>query len=218
MKRCLLLVPLLVLSSVGPAPAGIFFKKRPRVKPEERVPQLILTVRTDGDEGKRADAAEELRRYDPLAFPQIVPVLIEVLQRDKRSSVRAEAAQSLGRIRPISQEAGRALERAIEMDPSLRVRLQARSQLIQYHWAGYRRSKDEPPGPQTDEPPLAPEIAPPAGGNRPASMPRGPFPPPIRTRPQPAPGSSVPLPRLRPVPPMPPQEGEGPRLGPPPGG
>ena len=218
MNRYLLLVPLLVLTWVGAASAGIFFKKRPEVKPEEQVPQLVLTLQTDGDEGKRAEAAEELRQYDPAAFPQIVPVLIEALKNDKRSSVRAEAAQSLARIRPVSQEAGRALEQAIDEDPSLRVRLQARSLLIQYHWAGYRRSNDDP-GPQTDEPPLAdPGAGPPADeGTRPATAPSGPVPPLIRTRPQPAPEPSAPLPRLRPVPPATPEEGEGPSLGTPPG-
>src|SRR6202035_4586739 len=40
---------------------------------------------------------------------------------------------------------------------SMRVRLQARSSLLQYHWAGYR-SEGKPvnvPVPQTKEPPLA---------------------------------------------------------------
>jgi hypothetical protein len=77
------------------ASAGLFFgKKAPKPDPATRVPELIVTVKTDGDENKRAEAAEELRQYDPAAQPDIVPVLIDVLLHDAKPSVRAEAAQS----------------------------------------------------------------------------------------------------------------------------
>src|SRR5205085_8876672 len=117
----------------------------------------------DGDENKRARAAEELRQYDPAAFPDIVPVLIDVLVNDKKPAVRAEAAQSLGKLRPVSQQAGQALEYALTKDPSMRVRLQARSALMQYHWSGYRSAskKDAPP------PPLESKEPPPADGGPP---------------------------------------------------
>src|SRR5262249_24186660 len=122
-----------------PAGAGIIFGRKGKKPPTpaERVPELIVTVKTDRDENKRAKAAEELRQYDPAAFKDIVPVLIDVLLNDKKPAVRAEAAQSLGKLRPVSQQAGMALEQALAKGPSMRVRLQARSSLLQYHWAGY---------------------------------------------------------------------------------
>jgi hypothetical protein len=140
------LVMALLLSVAGWAPAGLFFgKKKQKPSPTERVPELINIIRTDGDENKRQDAIEELRQYDPAAFPAIVPTLIEALMADKKPGVRAEAAQSLSRLRPVSQEVGQALEQAVHNDPSMRVRLQARNALLHYHWAGYHGGKDVPP-------------------------------------------------------------------------
>lgn len=178
-RRCLLallLVPLLT----GPAAAGILFgKKGAKPTPAERVPELIKTLQTDGDENKRSAAAEELRQYDPAQFPDMVPALIELLLNDKKPGVRAEAAQSLGKLRPVNQAAGAALEQALSKDSSMRVRLQARSSLLQYRWAGYSsKVKDEPLG-QTKEPPLADE-PPPAAAPRltpvPAPLPPRPLP------------------------------------------
>jgi hypothetical protein len=137
----------LVLMALGllavPAPAGILFgKKKPN--PAERVPELIVIVKTDADESKRANAAKELRQYDPAVFKDIVPVLIDVLLNDAKPSVRTEAADSLGDIRPVSKEAGWALEEARQKDASMRVRLAARYSLMQYHWHGYEgQNKDE---------------------------------------------------------------------------
>jgi hypothetical protein len=85
----------------------------------------------------------------------IVPVLVDVLLTDKKPAVRAEAAQSLGKIRPVSQQVGLALEQALSSDASMRVRLQARSSLLQYHWSGYHGSKKDEMISQTKEPPLA---------------------------------------------------------------
>jgi hypothetical protein len=131
----------LVLICVGtlalPAPAGNWFSKKTKPNPAERVPELIVIVKSDKDEGKRASAAEELRQYDPAAHPDIVPVLIDVLLNDEKPGVRVEAAESLGKIRPISQEAGWALEQAKEKDSSMRVRAKARYELLGYYWAGY---------------------------------------------------------------------------------
>lgn len=140
-----------------PASAGIFGSKKPAPKPDpkDRVNELMVIVKTDRDESKRFEAAEELRQYDPKAFPDIVPVLIDVLMNDPKPSVRAEAAQSLGKIRPVSQPVGMALEQALAKDTSMRVRLQARSSLLQYHWAGYKSPKDGGPPLETREPPLA---------------------------------------------------------------
>jgi hypothetical protein len=131
----------LVLITVGalalPAPAGFLFGKKTKPNPAQRVPELIVIVKTDKDESKRASAAEELRQYDPKANADIVPILIDVLLNDAKPGVRVEAAESLGKLRPISQEAGWALEQAKEKDNSMRVRAKARYELLGYYWAGY---------------------------------------------------------------------------------
>src|SRR5262245_47583328 len=114
---------LLSLLLALPSPAGIFFGKKPPAKsPQERIPELITILKTDGDENKRCAAAEELRTFETQAHPEIVAILIEVLQNDAKPSVRAEAAQSLGKIRPITLPAGQALEQALAKDASMRVR------------------------------------------------------------------------------------------------
>jgi hypothetical protein len=223
MRGRLVLVLLLTPALAAPASAGIIFGKKSKPNPAERVPELLGTVKTDGDEHKRAAAAEELRQYDPTAFPDIVPVLIDVLQNDKKPSVRAEAAQSLGKLRPISQQAGQALEQALAKDSSMRVRLQARSALVQYHWSGYRSKKEEPPTPAKDpphptkEPPLA---GPPVTTKEPPLAPPVDKPAPPRLVPQPAPSGPVVPPLVPTVPPPlktppPPSEEKGPELSPP---
>jgi hypothetical protein len=163
--RALWLVPLvLVPFAVGPNYAGVIFgKKNKKPTPFERVPELLAQVKGDGDESKRAAAAQELRQYDPAQFPLIVPTLVDVLLSDKKPGVRAEAAQSLGKMRPIAQQAGMALEQALSNDPSMRVRLQARSSLLQYHWSGYHNARKDDLVPQTKEPPLAENQGVPAG-------------------------------------------------------
>src|ERR1043165_2000256 len=79
---------------------GQLFSKKAKVNPVQRVPELILTVKVDADEKKRAHAAEELREYDTVVFTEIVPVLADVLKHDKKQSVRVEALTSLTKIRP----------------------------------------------------------------------------------------------------------------------
>ncbi len=125
-----------------PARAGIIFGRHSKTNPAERVPQLIVSVKTESDEDKRAAAAKELREYDPAAYPELIPVLIDVLQHDEKPSVRSEAAQSLGKLRPVSREAGWALEQATK-DSSIRVRLQARTSLMSYRLSGYRSQPKE---------------------------------------------------------------------------
>src|SRR5258708_5817365 len=132
----ILLALLASITLALPARAGILFGRHSKTNPAERVPQLIVSVKSETDEDKRAAAAKELRDYDPAAHPDLIPVLIDVLQHDEKPSVRAEAAQSLGKLRPISQEAGSALEQATK-DSSIRVRLQARTSLMSYRIAGY---------------------------------------------------------------------------------
>jgi len=133
---------LVVVAAIVVCPAAQaknIFGKRSRANPAERVPQLVVMVKTEPDEDKRASAVKALRDYDPNAFPEIVPVLIDVLQHDAKSSVRAEAATTLSKLRPISQEAGWALEEATK-DSSIRVRFTARNVLMGYRISGYRSS------------------------------------------------------------------------------
>jgi hypothetical protein len=119
-----------------PVQAGIIFGRHPKPNPAQRVPDLVVMVKTDQNEGRRESAAKELRNYDPAVFTDIVPVLIDVLQHDASTGVRLEAVQSLGKLRPISQEAGWALEQALK-DSSIRVRIQARNSLWGYRLGGY---------------------------------------------------------------------------------
>jgi HEAT repeats len=128
----------LMLAVMAPARAGILFGKKQN--PAQRVPQLITVLKTDPSESAREKAAAELRDYDPTAFPEITAVLVDVLQHDPKPGVRVEAAQSLSKLRPVSQEAGMALEEATR-DSSLRVRWQARSSLLSYRLSGYRSQK-----------------------------------------------------------------------------
>jgi len=218
----LMLLPVLAL----PAQAGIIFgKKPPKPDPAQRVPELIKTVRTDGDESKRAEAVEELRQYDPTAFPEIYPALIEALLNDAKAGVRAEAAATIGKLRPVSQDAGNALEMALDKDDSMRVRLAVRSALLQYRWAGFRAGKkDAPPQITTKEPPLAdpkPLPPPPPTSTPSPSLPPAPTPiapPPASAAPLPLPPVPAlqppPPPRLVPLNPMP--DNSGPDLGGPP--
>jgi len=233
MKHRLTLALLLAPFLAAPVSAGLFFnKKAEKPNPAVVVPELIRTVQSDGDEDKRLAAAEQLREFDPAQFPDVVPTLIEVLLGDKKPGVRAEAALSLGKIRPVSDKVGVALEEALAKDSSMRVRLQARSVLLQYRWSGWKEpvvKKDEtptarpkgPPPVQSKEPPLAPPAgkAPPLAQTsdrtlaRPAPAPRllqipasGPLNPP-----------SAPVLEAQPLPPASPGGDEqGPVLNPPP--
>ena len=201
MRRRLLLVLVLLVTLPLPATAGIIFGKKPPKSPQERVPELIKIIKTDGDENKRADAVEELHQYDPTQFPEIMPTLIDALLNDKKASVRVEAAHSISKLRPVSAAAGHALEKALADDPSMRVRMQIRSALLAYQWAGYRSNgKKDDPLTTTKEPPLAEpqEKGPPVMPVGVQPLPPGPALPPINTRPA--------------IPPSP-QPGQGPSVG-----
>lgn len=157
---------ILVVVIASPAPAQWLLSKKVKVNPTQRVPELILIVKTETDERKRAHAAEELREYDTTTFSEIVPVLADVAMNDKKPNVRIEALTSLARIRPVTQIAGMTLERAATQDDTLRVRLHAKAALPKYHLAGYSSTKQETPPTttkkkQTDEPPLGAAPAPP---------------------------------------------------------
>jgi hypothetical protein len=138
-------IVILVLSLLLPAvsQAGLLFGKKNKSDPKERVPELLATIKNDKDEHKRVQAANELRQFDPAAFPDLVPILIDVLFSDAKAGVRAQAAETLGKIRPVSNKVGWALEQAHEKDSSMRVRMQAKYSLLQYHWAGYKGDSKE---------------------------------------------------------------------------
>ncbi len=164
MQRFLFLALLgFLLLPAGTAHAQLFSKK-PRPAPQQRVPELILIVKTDGDERKRTSAAEELREFDAKTFTEIVPVLVDVLQNDKSSAVRYEALDSLSRLRPVTPLAGQALEKA-QQDENWRVRWHAKTSLMRYQWAGYTPAKTDPMAAKTvvqgKEPPLADNNPPP---------------------------------------------------------
>jgi len=174
---------------VLPAPAdGIFglFGKKAKANPAQRVPELISIVKSDQEERKRASAATELGTFDATAFGEIVPVLVDVLQSDPKPGVRSDAASSLENIRPVSQLAGQALEKASSSDANWRVRMHAKGLLLKYRIAGYspgpKGEVPNPTGPKTIEPPLLdthaairtqpnPKVGPP-----PALFPTGPTP------------------------------------------
>jgi hypothetical protein len=164
MQRFLFLVLLgFVAIPTGSAQAQLFSKKV-KAAPQQRVPELILIVKTDADERKRISAAEELREFDAKMFGEIVPVLVDVLQNDKSSSVRYEALDSLSRLRPVTPLAGQALEKA-QQDENWRVRWHAKTSLMRYQWAGYTPTKTDPVASKTvvngKEPPLAENNPPP---------------------------------------------------------
>jgi hypothetical protein len=215
-----ILVLVILLGWTAPAPAQLFAKKV-KPNPSQRVPELILILKTDPDEKKRAHAAEELRDYDVILFTNIVPVLVEVLQDDKKVSVRMEAVNSLSKIRPVSGLAGHALEKAAANDESWRLRLQAKTALTKYHWSGYSAAKTEmlptaskkttvEPPLATLAPPVIPTVAPTPAPPRP--LPLTPTEGPI-ARPLPM-GPPNDAPPLLPTPSVPTAPAQGPSLFP----
>ena len=142
------------------AAGGGFFSKPAKPKPaQERVPELIVLLRSNPDESLRADAADELRQFDPAVFPEIIPALIDSLLTDKKPGVRAECASSLSKLKGVHAKVGQALEYAMANDASMRVRLQARSSLFTYQLSGYRSSGKPTAMVQTTEPPIASAVA-----------------------------------------------------------
>jgi hypothetical protein len=197
---------LVVVRLALPAEAGIF-GKHAKVKPEERVPQLLAVLKTDPDESKREAAAKELRDFDTTAFPDMIPTLVSALLGDSKLGVRIEAAETLGKLRPISQEAGQALEQALANDGSMRVRLQARRVLLGYRLHGYRsKGKVDEATPTAVTPP--PAAAPKPGFSVPfltrskaPVVPAETAPPPLAT-PETAPPRVSPVPQPTAAPPL----------------
>jgi len=106
----------------------------------ERVGQLLTILRSDLSEENRTHAADELGKVDGSRYPEIIPLLIETLRTDPKPAVRAEVVDSLAKIRPLTKEAGKALEAAKE-DGSFKVRWHARSAAKVYHNAVYQDEK-----------------------------------------------------------------------------
>jgi hypothetical protein len=237
--------PILVMAAVVlacSAPEGsaqIFGSKKPKTPPQQRVPELIGILTTEKSDHKRAEAAEELRQFDPKDFPEIIPVLIEALKSDASSSVRVEVATGLGRLRPVTVLAGQALDKAASSDSNLRVRIQAKTSLIYYQMSGYHApKKTDPPATAagkstTEEPPLAGNeasskaaqvdktspTAPPTFRQLPSApqpSPTVPIVTPPNPTPTPAPAATLEPPLLQPGGPVLQSiEGTGPRLSPP---
>jgi hypothetical protein len=130
------------------------FRKSAKPDPATHVPALIQTLKT-GDDKARANAASELHEYDGKAFPEILPALMDALANDSNPSVRAEAAESIGKVRPISPQAGYALEQARSNDKNTMVKIAARTALMKYRILGVIGGKSEAGPMQTAEPPLA---------------------------------------------------------------
>ncbi len=177
---------------------GLFKRRQQAQKAEQpsKVKQLVATLQSDMDERKRRGAAEELRDFDPRNAPEVVPALIGSLQKDPSPAVRIVAVESLGKLKPVSQQAGIAMETALQSDPDEKVREAVKASLWQYHLNGYRPPTNSPFAAQTSEPPLAPK---PTSGFRPitntvgkaANYPQTAEPPLAKPKP-PAPKSSEP--------------------------
>ena len=149
----LLLAALLGLALAVPASAGPF-RRAPKPDPAVQVPALLETLKSDKDERARARAAAALDEFDGKAFPDILPALAAALASDPSASVREDAALAIGKIRPITPQAGYALEQALASDKSIAVRLKVRTALFQYRILGYFGGSPDL-SVQSSEPPLA---------------------------------------------------------------
>jgi hypothetical protein len=131
---------------------SLFGKKKDDQAPS-KTKQLLETLRADTDEKKRRAAAEDLADVDPRANPDVMTGLIASLRQDPAVAVRTAAAEAIGKLKPVSAQAGVALEEAVQSDPADGVRKAAQAALFQYHLNGY---KAVPAGTvQSVEPPLA---------------------------------------------------------------
>ena len=145
MRRSLLVVGVVgLVATERPAPAidfglGLFKRRTTKVDtPLSKAKQLVETLRSDPDEAKRKDAATELKGLDPRTNPEIVPGLVASIQKDPSPAVRIKAVEALGEVKPVSEQAGLALEAAAKADPDAKVREAIGAALWQYHLNGYR--------------------------------------------------------------------------------
>jgi hypothetical protein len=208
MRWCNYLVVLAVLAAVA-APtsaSGLFGSRKPPANPTERVRQLVAAVQTSRDDNERTEAVQQLREFDAVAHPTVVPALVSALRTDRTIGVRIEAARSLGRIRPLTTMARDALFEASLHDSAIRVRWQARTSLTYYTVANvnpYNHSSSQPPpagtptvGSTTKEPPVTSVPGSSGGIARPAFVPST---QPVFT-PSPSTGFARPLPKGPPQP------------------
>ena len=147
----------LVVGAVGlvgvdrPAPGvdfglGLFKRRTTKVDaPLSKAKQLVEVLRTDPDEGKRKDAATELKGLDPRSNPEVIPGLVASVQKDPSPAVRIKAVEALGELKPVSEPAGLALEAAAKADPDPKVREAINAALWQYHLNGYRTPESGSP-------------------------------------------------------------------------
>jgi hypothetical protein len=131
----------------------------------ERMGQLLTILRSDLNEDNRAQAAQELSRADGAQYPEVASYLIEALRHDPKPAVRSEALESLVRLRPITAQAGKAIDAAKE-DASFKVRWKARTASRTYHAAGYQDPGSEKKPAPAPAPPKTASSAPaaPTGG------------------------------------------------------
>jgi hypothetical protein len=159
--RRLAILSLAVLAADAPAAGppefprlrALFGMKKKDDPAPSKAKQLLETLKSDTDEKKRKAAAEELADFDPRGNADIMAGLIASLRQDPAVAVREAAADTIGKLKPVSAQAGVALEETVQSDPADGVRKAAQGALFQYHLNGYKASPTAPV--QSDEPPLA---------------------------------------------------------------
>ncbi len=95
--------------------------------PEQKVFQLLQTLKNAPDADQREQAAQALASFDSVRFFEIVPALIHALQHDSDKNVRRACVSALAELKPASEEVLQALTEAAEKDAHWRVRWAARS-------------------------------------------------------------------------------------------
>jgi len=152
LRRSLLVVGVVgLVATERPAPGvdfglGLFKRRATKIDaPLSKAKQLVETLRTDPDEAKRKDAATELKALDPRTNPEVVPGLVASVQKDPSPAVRIKAVEALGELKPVSEQAGLALEAAAKADPDAKVREAINAALWQYHLNGYRTPESGSP-------------------------------------------------------------------------
>lgn len=153
MRKLFLSVSLIALiaSSANAGP----FRRTVKPDPATQVPALLESLKNDKDDRARARAAAALDEFDAKAFPDILPALAQALAVDPSSSVREEAASAIGKIRPITPQAGFALEQSLANEKTITVKLAVRKALLQYRILGYFGGIKAEFASQSSEPPVA---------------------------------------------------------------
>lgn len=128
----------------------------------DRVGQLLTVLRSDLNEEHRAQAAQELGKADGSKNPEVAAYLIEALQYDPKPAVRNEALDSLIHLRPVTMEAGKAIEAAKD-DASFKIRWKARTASKNYHTVAYQnRDAEKKAAPAATTGPALPKATAPA--------------------------------------------------------